>query len=108
MEPKGWILFNVLVNRFHGHDPEAFFSSLPKDTVKELKKNYISSADTLPAARPSAERLASVHHSWWVETLERMPESVRPVVLASMESENATLLSKAVGIRLPTRALSPT
>lgn len=99
MEAKGWILFNVLINRFHPQDAVDFRSTLPKQFVQELDKHKTASSDVLGAFSIADEQLKRIHHSWLVVILEEAPDSMRQLYLASLPKE----LKSAVGrlMRVP-------
>lgn len=84
MEARGWILYNVLVNRYHPKDSSVFLGSLSKEDVEELQKHQVASFDPQLALASPAERLIGIHYSWLTPILQQSAEPLRSLLLASL------------------------
>jgi len=90
----------VLINHFHGGSHPAI-SSLPEDEVKELEKLDIDATDISIATRQPWQVVAKVHYSWVFESLEKMPESLVPYVVASLPESYKDKIAQQLGVSEP-------
>lgn len=101
MEAKGCILFNVLLNRYHPNDTPAFLGTLPKELVDRLAKYKTSSKDTTAAFYLADKRLQRIHPSWLVPVLEQTPDTLRPLFISALPSEQLTTVCRMLKIDRP-------
>lgn len=101
MEPKGWILFNILINRYHPRDTKQFVGQLPPEVVQELQKHHINSQDASAVVRDPSERLSHIHASWLAPAIEKLPQPLRPLLLAALPSAQQRGLARVLSLPLP-------
>lgn len=90
MHNKNWLMFGVLVNRFHQKSPETFLRSLPKEVSQKTSiQEVLSDEASLLIAQPE-ERLTKIHYSWLVEAFDKIPDQLKPSVLSSLTEETAS------------------
>lgn len=106
MEARGWMFFNVLVNRFHQKDSSTFLSQLPKETLEALKQHPASSSDTATALRLPEQTLPRIHFSWLVPVLSQNPESLRALLITCTPPSQQQGLCRQFKLPLPKKRLS--
>lgn len=99
MEPKSWILFNILVNRYQGENASTFLNQLPDEMREKLKKHPSSHPDPLIALQPAEKKLKSLHHSWLTPLIAASQSDLKPFLIAALPQEQQQGVARA--LKLP-------
>jgi hypothetical protein len=84
MSTNKHLLLKVLALRYHKDQTEAFLKPLPqslKDELANINMGAIDPKDLFP--KPDKE-LASLHYSWLIPVIEKIPKSLRGIYLSSL------------------------
>lgn len=93
MDAKGWMIFRVLVNRFHPKGSDAVLKFLPDDERQKVLEQDVRSSDLMPILCEPQRLVAELHYSWINTLLEQFPKTLRPLVIAALGPEQRTRLS---------------
>lgn len=98
MQSKRWMMLRVLLNRFHGGNPDALLKCMSAEKAQEvmgcktLVQDY-SSAIALPL-----ESIQAVHYTWLEPAFKKIPTTVHALILATLPEPQASKLSKVLGV----------
>lgn len=90
MNARGWIMFKVLVNKYHPKEINAFNKFLSQNELEFLDKLDVQSSDLKPVVQHPETSLAKIHYSWIQPLLEKFPEPLRPLLVATLTPEQIT------------------
>ncbi len=107
MQAKGWVLFRVLLNRFHGGVIDDIGKFLPESDVKRLNRLTIDSRDVEPVVGDPALQLQQTHFSWLVPLFKGLPDQLKNAMIRSLPPASAAGICQSLGQGLPAIAVSP-
>lgn len=100
MENKSWIIYRVLLNRFHEGSEDQFLRNLPENESKEIASLEIKTKDVKSIFLDPQHVIARIHYSWLVKPLQDLPKETQPYVLAALTPQQRTNLSKMISSQL--------
>lgn len=103
---KRWLIFRVLVNRFHKKSPEAFLKTIPKELSQKVQSQEMLSEETALLFEQPQKLMSKVHYSWLTNALNKIPEQLKASVLSSLPIHTAEGLIQQTGIQKKERELS--
>src|SRR5690242_12259799 len=74
MSSKGALLFKVLLNRYHPGIHESFLKCLPRDEVKEITNQKVTSQELQYFLSWEEDLIYHTHYSWLIPVFEKLPE----------------------------------
>jgi hypothetical protein len=107
MDRKGWILFRVLLNKYHKGSTDSLLSYFPQDKVKTVLSQDVRSDEAIKAIEPIDEKIEHIHYSWLTNTLQGMPPSIKNFVFGALSEQHQKGLTKLVDIPVSDRAYIP-
>lgn len=90
MEKKGWLMLRVLINRYNPKAGNALFKFLPQDELQAVTAFDIDSSDLSPFLQHPRKSLEKIHYSWLKPLLENFSNDLRPVVGATLTSQQTS------------------
>lgn len=107
MQNREWLVFRILVNRFHQKSPETFLKALPKETYQKVLEQEVLSEDTALLLAQPQELMSKVHYSWLADAFKKLPEPLKHAVLSALPAEAAEGISRQAQIQNSRTDLSP-
>lgn len=107
MKSKDWLMFRVLVNKFHSKSADAFLRNLPNDESKNVSTQNVLSGEALHLLEQPEKLIDKVHYSWLLEAFEKIPDSLKNSVLASIPKPHREGLCKNFNLSPKPIALAP-
>lgn len=101
MQAKGWMFFNVLMNRYHSNDAAAFIEQLPQEAADALAKHPSEISEPAAALCFAPQALAPIHFSWFISALQQYTVALRPFVVACLPKPQQQHLCRQLQITLP-------
>lgn len=101
MEAKGWMLFNILMQKYRPQDAQLLLSLLPPEDAQNSAKHPIVSQDPLSLIASPEAKLSWTHYSWLAPIIQQQPESLRPLILASLPREQLQGVARLTKTPLP-------
>lgn len=107
MQAKDRLMFRVLLNKFHPKTSDAFFKNMPGSLVNEIKEQDILADDPSHLLTPAISLINKVHYSWLLNAFDKLPDSLKPSLLASLSEPHASRISKTYKMPIKEMELSP-
>lgn len=107
MQSKDWLIFRILLNRFHPKSNELFLKNMPQDEARFVLNQKFSSTDVSLLLTQPESLIEKIHYSWLLDTFNKIPKSLHASILASMPDVQYKALSQALNIPEKKLNLSP-
>lgn len=107
MQSKKELMFRVLVNKFHETSKDLFLRNMPKDEASQIMSLDVSSKDASLLMLQPESFLEKIHFSWLLPAFAKIPEKLKPSVLASLPDAHAKGFSKTLSIPIKKIDLTP-
>lgn len=108
MEAKAWVMFRVLLNRYHPINAPVLLKFLPEEDLRTLQPLEIPSDDVTAALESPKALLARIHYSWLLASIQALPAILHGPLLGSLSEAQALqlmpLLGKTSSLHLPVPA----
>lgn len=98
MNDQSWKWLNVLINRYHAHDPEALLRLLPEGEEELAKKHHVDSTEISPVSIQPHNFLDRMHYSWMLSPLQSLEKATRPIYLSVLLPGQRAKLAEKLGI----------
>lgn len=105
MQAKGWIMFRVLMNRFHKGPIEPALRCLPPEDMRAILAQDVHSTDAAVALTLPQELLKKVHYSWLAPAFKRLPKSLQAALLAMLPEEQRSKMQSQCLEEVPSSGL---
>jgi hypothetical protein len=107
MQSKDWLMFRILLNKFHGDSTDLFLKNMPQADVQHILRQNIKSNDVASLLIQPELLIEKVHYSWFLDTFKNIPEALKPSILASLPEVHASGISKTFNIPIKKMMFSP-
>ncbi len=107
MKSKDWLMFRILVNKYHRKSADAFLKNLPQEESKNVTNQNVISTEASALLVQPENLIDKVHYSWLLDAFEKIPDSLKPSVLASIPKQLREGLSKSFNLPLKQITLAP-
>lgn len=92
IDPKGWMMLKVLINRYSPRTGEALLRFLPQEEVRELKAQNIHSNDLMPLLYQPQRLIERIHYSWLQPIMEKFSRPMQLLFLGVVTPEQASAI----------------
>ncbi len=99
MTPKSALYFKALLSTFHPSVGESLLKHLPQEEVKQILSQRVNAAGISWALQRPVELLESVHYSWYVKPISKMPCFLQKAIATMFPSASTNALKKL--LKLP-------
>lgn len=106
MKLRGWMFFNVLINRYHKTPRDTLLRLLPQEEMQMAIQQDISSSQLEPLLNHGQQVLERLHYSWLKPFLEALPHSLQPFFVAALPLKLGNTLKHYMGQNLQVPSLS--
>lgn len=107
MQSKDWLMFRILLNRFHPKTSELFLKNMPQEEARLVLNQKLSSTDVPSLLTQPESLIEKVHYSWLLDTFNKIPKDLHASILASIPEVHFKGLSQALKIPEKKTNLSP-
>ncbi|MDP1836142.1 MAG: hypothetical protein Q8K75_09510 [Chlamydiales bacterium] len=101
MEPKSWMMFRVLLNRYYGASSEELIRSLPSKYQDNLKQTDIAAADPTPLLAQPFERVSAIHYSWLAPSVQKLPKALQAPTIAALSLPQTQGICRLLKLPMP-------
>jgi hypothetical protein len=98
MQSKDWLMFRVLLNKFHSDSTDLFLKNMPQTDSAQVLRQNITSKDAASMLAQPTSLIEKVHYSWFLDTFKEIPEALKPSILASLPLNHAEGIAKTLNI----------
>jgi hypothetical protein len=96
MEAKAWVMFRVLLNRYHPTNAPALLKFLPGEEVRAIQDLEIKSDDVDAALVSPKTTLSCIHYSWLLPLIQALPTALQNPLVNSLSEAQAQQLRALV------------
>ena len=96
MEAKSWVMFRVLLNRYHPTNAPALLKFLPEEGRCAVQDLEIKSEDVSAALISPKTMLARIHYSWLLPLIKDFPSALQNPLVNSLSEAQAQSLRPLV------------
>jgi len=107
MESKDWIMFRILLNRFHPKQSDIFLKNMPEGDANNVLNQKLISDDVSKLLTQPESLIEKIHYSWLLDTFKKIPTSLYPSLLASLPQSHVKGVAKAFDIPINKANVSP-
>lgn len=98
MNTRSWTMMRVLVNRFHKDNAEKFLKIFPQEESQMIRDQDVQSDKTSTVFEDPQLFIKNIHFSWFLESFEKIPKELQPLMVASLSEAQARGISKYLQI----------
>lgn len=106
MQSKDWLIFRILLNKYHSNSRDLFLKNMPKDEAAKVLDQNFTSIDVERLLIQPEFLLDKIHYSWFLEPFKRLPQGLQSATLASLPEMHAEGISKYLKIPLKKMQIS--
>jgi len=100
MQAKGWMMFNVFVNKYHQGAKEALLKGLADEETRQAIDHDINSHDISPTVVKSWDLIKKIHYSWMKEPLQLLPQELQALILSALPQEQSEGLASLLRMQV--------
>lgn len=89
MDTRGWMMFRVLLNRYHPKGSDALLKFLPEDQRAVISTIDIQSHDLEPILQHAQNVISYIHYSWIKPLINRFPTQIQASIIAALTGKHA-------------------
>ena len=92
MEAKAWVMFRVLLNRYHPTNAPAIIKFLSKEDGQSFQDADVKSDDVDAALMTPKTMLARIHYSWLLPIIQTFPKVLQRLFVNALPETQAQQL----------------
>lgn len=96
MTYKSWAVLESLLRSHHENNVELFSKFLPEEALQNFSNLPVDSTVRSSFISPAEESLASMHYSWLLEAVKKIPSEVYNFYLSALPEAQAQIISTAL------------